>query len=267
MAEESGAERAYQELAGESKESLVRFSPYWEARYKVTDRIIMQRGITQILEITTGLSPRGIAMSENPDVVYVVTDLPQILDQEKAIAEAILSRLNSSRPNLHFETANALDRESLSRASAIFASDRPVAIITEGLLPYFNREEKSVLANNIHEVLRRCRGVWITSDVHTKQYRNATYRLDEKLRQRQNRIAGSTGSNLESNLFADENDLREFFDKAGFRIEEYPYSNVVQVLSSVRTLNLTPEDMKRVFELLAASKTLTLAPRNAESLS
>jgi O-methyltransferase involved in polyketide biosynthesis len=262
MAEQSGAERIYQELAGESKESLIRFSPYWEARYKVTNRIIMERGITQVLEVAAGLSPRGIAMTENSEMVYVVTDLPQILDQEKAIAEAILSRLNSPRSNLHFETANALDHESLSRALSIFRPERPVAIITEGLLPYFNREEKTVLANNIHELLSRYRGVWIASDVYTEQYGEAVYRLDERHRERHNRIASSTGSNLENNFFADEDDLRAFFDKAGFQIEEYRYLNVVQDLSSVRILNLTQEDTKRAFELLAASKSLILIHRN-----
>jgi O-methyltransferase involved in polyketide biosynthesis len=72
------------------------------------------------------------------------------------------------------ENANALDRESLLRASAVFASDRPVAIVTEGLLPYLNREEKTALANNIHEILSGYAGVWITSDVHSMQYREAT---------------------------------------------------------------------------------------------
>jgi O-methyltransferase involved in polyketide biosynthesis len=261
IADESAAERTYQQLAGESRESLIRFSPYWEARYKATDCIITQRGITQILEVAAGLSPRGLAMTENPDVVYVVTDLPQILDQEKAIAEAILARLNSHRPNLHFETANALDLESLLRASTVFVSDRPVAIVTEGLLPYLNREEETVLASNIHEILSRYPGVWIASDVHTRQYWEATLWLDEKRRERHNRIASSTGSNLESNLFADENDLRSFFDKAGFQIEEYQYSNMTQDLSSPRLLNLNQEDMKRAFELLALSKTLILVPR------
>jgi O-methyltransferase involved in polyketide biosynthesis len=261
IAEESGAERTYQQLAGESKESLIRFSAYWEARYKATDRIITQRGITQILEVAAGLSPRGLAMTENPDVVYVVTDLPEILDQEKAIAQAILARLNSHRPNLHFKTANALDREGLLRVSTIFGSDRAVAIITEGLLPYLNHEEKTVLARNIHELLSRYRGIWITSDVYTKQHLEATRRLDEKQRERHNRIASSTGSDLESNLFADENDLRSYFDKAGFRIEEYQYSNMIQDLSSPRLLNLNQEDRERVFELLALSKTLILLPR------
>jgi hypothetical protein len=103
--------------------------------------------------------------------------------------------------------------------------------------------------------------VWITSDVYTKQHLEATLRLDEKQRERHNRIRSSTGSDLESNLFADEDDLRSFFDKAGFRIEEYQYSNMIQDLYSPRLLNLNQEDMKRAFELLALSKTLILVPR------
>jgi O-methyltransferase involved in polyketide biosynthesis len=203
-------------------------------------------------------------MTERPEVVYVVTDLPQILDQEKAIAEAILSRFNTQRPNLHFETANALDRESLSKVTHVFAPERPVAVITEGLLPYLNRDEKTTLANNIHDILGTYRGVWITSDVHTKQYREATYRLlgREQIRQRQNRISDSTGTNLENNFFTDDEDLRRFFDRAVFKIEEYQYSNMIHDLSSARRLNLNQEDMKRAFELLALSKTLILTLRN-----
>jgi len=268
ISEESGAERTYQELAGESKESLIRFSPYWEARYKATDRIIMQRGITQILEVAAGLSPRGLAMTADPDVIYAATDLPEILEQEKAMAEAILSRLNSSRPNLHFETANALDLESLLRASSIFTADRPLAIITEGLLPYFNREEEAMLAKNIRDILSRYHGVWITSDVHTKQYREMASRLDGNLRQRQDRISSSTGSNIESNLFMDENEVQEFFHKAGFQIEEYPYSNITHDLTSLRNnvfLELTQKDVERMLELLSLSRTLILVPRTTFS--
>jgi O-methyltransferase involved in polyketide biosynthesis len=137
-----------------------------------------------------------------------------------------------------------------------------VAIITEGLLPYFNREEKTVLANNIHGALTRYHGVWIASDVHTKQYRDAAIRLDKNVRERQDRISRSTGTNLESNLFADENDLRRFFESAGFQIEEYQYSNVFQDLSSIRLLNLSQKDAKRALELVAASRTLILTVKN-----
>jgi O-methyltransferase involved in polyketide biosynthesis len=262
IAEESGAAKTFQELAGESPESLVRLAPFWEARYKITDRIIVQRGMTQILEIAAGLSPRGLAMTENADVVYVAIDLPQVLEQEKAIAENILSRSDSHRPNLHFEAANALDRESLSRASGIFDSDQPVAIVTEGLLPYLNRREKEVLADNIHRLLGEFKGVWITSDVHTRQYMEEISQVDENVQQRLSSLSDSTQRNLESNVFADENDIEQFFHKAGFKVEEYQHSNVVEDLSSVRILNLTQEEMPKIGQGLSMLKTLILIPQN-----
>jgi hypothetical protein len=51
------------------------------------------------------------------------------------------------------------------------------------------------------------------------EYREATLRLDEKLREGQNRISSSTESNHESNLFADENDLRGFSMRVDFRLK------------------------------------------------
>jgi O-methyltransferase involved in polyketide biosynthesis len=202
IAEESGADRTFRELGGQSSESLVRLAPFWEARYRVTDRIISQRSITQILEVAAGLSPRGLAMTQNSGIVYVVTDLPQILDEEKAIAETILLKSNNRRPKLHFEAANALDRESLSRASAVFGFDQPIAIITEGLLPYLNRKEKAVLAGNVNEILRKYGGIWIASDVHTRHYLAEISQFEQSIRQRLNSISNITDRNLEENLFA-----------------------------------------------------------------
>jgi hypothetical protein len=119
-----------------------------------------------------------------------------------------------------------------------------------------------MLAYTIHRVLGRYRGVWITTDAHTTQYREAAIRLDKTIPERQNRVSRSTGSSLESNFFSDENDLRAFFDKAGFLIDECQYSGVIQDLSSIRLLNLNQDDMKRVFELLSMSKALILTLRS-----
>ncbi len=84
IAAECDAEKAFQTLS--VAESLPLQVPLWEARYKTTNQIIAREGMTQILEIAAGLSPRGLAMTDDPDVVYVATDLPEMLEQEKAIA-------------------------------------------------------------------------------------------------------------------------------------------------------------------------------------
>jgi len=231
-----------------------------EARYKTTDQIIARYHITQVLEIAAGLSPRGLAMTEDPNVVYVATDLPEILEQEKAIAESILAKSNIHRSNLYYRIANALDRESLLQAAIPFRSDKPVAIITEGLLPYLTREEKEVLASNIRDLLKQHDGIWITPDVGTKQLWKFISQADDTMQQRMQNIFGATGRDIETNTFEDENAVRQFFTSAGFTIEEYPFSNVLEDLSSVKLSKFKREE---IFEILRMQKTLVLTIRSS----
>ena len=262
IAAKSGAEKTFHELADESAKSMIRLAPMWEARYKVTNRILAEHRITQVLELAAGLSPRGLAMTENPDVVYVTTDLPQILEEEKEIAEAILAQLNSERPNLHFQPANCFSMDSLLTAASAFKHDRPLAIITEGLFPYLTRGERKVLAGNIHELLEKYPGLWITSDVHTRQILQVRAQFDENAKKRLTRISSSTETALDSNFFDDENDLKQFFGKAGFKMEEYSFVNVFDELSSVKILNLTQEEILKIQQGFRILRTLILTPLN-----
>ena len=229
-------------LAGENSKLLLRFAPRWEARYKVTNRIITERGINQILEIAAGLSPRGLAMTENSNVVYVVTDLPNMIQEQKTVTRNILSRCKSRRANLHFQAGNALDGGTLLNASTYFRAKQPVAVITEGLLPYLNRREKKVLARNIHETTAR-RGIWITTDVETKESIKKMTKSFEGVRRRLSGLSKLTGRDVEGNMFATEMELERFFGDAGFEITQVrPHSSVMSELSSIRNLNLTREE-------------------------
>ena len=256
----SGAEKDFQTLAGKSAEFMTQFAFNWEARYKTTDQIIARYHITQVLEIAAGLSPRGLAMTEDPNVVYVAADLPEILQQEEAIAESILAKLNIHRPNLYYRIANALDRESLLQAAIPFQSGKPIAIITEGLLGYLTRDEKETLAGNIRDLLRQHDGIWITPDVSTKQLWKFISQADDTMQQRMQNVSGATGRDMEKNTFEDENDVRQFFTSAGFTIEEYYYSNVLDDLSSVKLSKFKREE---IFEILRMQKTLVLTIRSS----
>jgi O-methyltransferase involved in polyketide biosynthesis len=261
IAEESGSEKVFQELAGERAKMMVRMAFLWEARYKVTNQILEEHGVTQVLEIAAGLSPRGLAMTRDPRVIYVVTDLQQILEEEKMIADRILARSSDHRPNLYYRAVNALDMESLSASMAVFKDDSPTAIIAEGLLPYFNRSEKEILASNIHSLFRKFDGLWVVSDVRTKQYMHEISQLVENAGKHSARMSNSTGVDLESNLFADEAEIEQFFSKAGFKMREYSISNNVGDLSSIKLLNLNQEEISKVPRVLKTSKTLVLTPK------
>lgn len=246
IAIECDAEKAFQ--SSYIAESLSLQVPFWEARYKATNQIIAREGITQILEIAAGLSPRGLTMTGDPEVVYVATDLPEMLEQEKSIAEAILARLNIQRPNLHFSVANALDLDELLQAATPFQSDKPIALLTEGLLSYLTRAEQATLAANMHELLARYGGVWITPDVSTKQNWEKFRRIDKRMQQRAEAISNTTGRSLYDNLFIDNNDIQQFFTDAGFKIEEYSYLHVLDELSSLKRLNFDRENIVQTMQ-------------------
>lgn len=253
IAAECDAEKAFQTLY--VAESLPLQVPFWEARYKTTNQIIAREGMTQMLEIAAGLSPRGLAMTDDPDVVYVATDLPEMLEQEKAIAGAILARLNIQRPNLHFSVANALDGDEVLQAATPFQSDKPVVILTEGLLTYLTRAEQATLAANVHELLARYGGVWITPDVSTKQSWDRFRRIDKRMQQRVQAISSTTGRSLYDNLFIDNNDVQQFFTSAGFKIEEYSYLHVLDELSSLKRFNF---DRERIVQTMQGFTVLIL---------
>lgn len=241
IATECAAEQEFQTFAGGAAESLPNMVPFWEARYKATNQIIAREGITQILEIAAGLSPRGLSLTADPAIVYVATDLPQMLEQEKAIAESILAKLNIQRPNLHFRVANALDSDEVLQVAILFQSDKPIAIITEGLLAYLTHAEKTTLAANVHALLARYGGIWITPDISTKQSWARFRQIDKNVQQRVQTISSTTERNLYDNQFNDDNEVRQFFTGAGFKIEEYPYLNVLGDVSSLKRFNLDRE--------------------------
>ena len=55
-------------------------------------------------------------------------------------------------------------------------SGERVAVVNEGLLMYLTRNEKTIVAENIHTFLARRGGIWITPDVATKTYQRIASR-------------------------------------------------------------------------------------------
>jgi hypothetical protein len=78
------------------------------------------------------------------------------------------------------------------------------------------------------------------------------------MRKRLSTISSSTESDVENNVFADENDIEQFFEEAGFKIEEYSHSKVIEDLSSIKLLNLNQKEKLKVRQGLKILKTLIL---------
>jgi O-methyltransferase involved in polyketide biosynthesis len=114
-------------------------APLAEARYKSVVSAIKREGITQVLELASGLSLRGLAMTEDPEYTYVETDLPGITEEKQQILSIIKSnQALRERQNLFFHAVNILEFPQISSAIRHFEPSRPVAVIHEGLFQYLS---------------------------------------------------------------------------------------------------------------------------------
>lgn len=253
----SDSENVFKDIGGEYTETMIKFAPLLEARFKVISAIIEQQKIKNVLEIASGVSPRGLIMSEDPSVNYVEADLPTILAEKEKIVRDILGRSKQTRPNLHFAKTDVLKLEELQAAALPLNS--PMAVEHEGLLNYLTREEKMVAAKNIHQLLSQKNGIWITPDISTRQEMEKILSLNENLRNILSIISGITERNMETNAFKDEEDIQTFFRETGFEAEVRPQLDFINIddLSSIHNLNL---DKEQVAKLLATRKVFILHP-------
>ena len=114
-------------------------------RHRIIDHLlsaaINSRRVAQVLEIAGGMSGRGVRFAgryARADLVYVEGDLPGMAARKRAR----LASAGLARPTHHVVDLDILaDDGPLSLAEAtrgLFDRSKGIAIITEGLLPYFD---------------------------------------------------------------------------------------------------------------------------------
>ena len=98
----------------------------------------------------------------------------------------------------------------------------PVAVTTEGLLRYLTFEEKALVAANVHEILRRYGGWWVTPDIHLRSLaqRQTPAQREAELK--------TLGRDLNANYFEDLDHARQFFERCGFSVDSRPLLEGVQ---------------------------------------
>jgi len=195
-----------------SEDAARAFAPVFEARFRAVTQAIVEKGATQVLELAAGLSPRGMELARQ-GIVYVETDLPESVERKREIITAILG---SVPENLHLCAASAVDPSQLIGCCSPFVTGRPVAVTTEGLLRYLTFEEKALVARNVHEILQRYGGWWMTPDVHL---RGLTHRQTDDYRQKERETLGRS---LDENYFEDLGHAQRFFEGLGFAVDSRP---------------------------------------------
>jgi O-methyltransferase involved in polyketide biosynthesis len=216
-----------------------------EARYKAINQVMSQYPITQILELASGFLPRGLAMTENPCITFIESDLPAMIERK----QHLLQELCVERPNLHLLEIDATSRPSqLIRSADYFKDEQPVMILCEGLLMYLTHEEKQKVCANVREMLEHFGGIWITSDFASTIGLRQAQRLDVNLQKRMEKVTHLTGRSLADNAFETHEQARQFARKEGFRITEFSALEIRNQLSCLKILNIDPETVNRMLE-------------------
>lgn len=160
------AQAVVEKLIENTSDRPVEVGIYIEGRYKFVNKLLAQSQVTQIIELASGLQPRGMIMTENPEVTFIESDLPGILAQKQEIAQKLVGQ----RLNYYFTAINAANINNEFPLHVNYLNtQKPVVITCEGLMMYLTFPEKQMVFKNIREMLQIYGGIWITPDFNSKK--------------------------------------------------------------------------------------------------
>lgn len=242
------AEKTAKEMIGDRIElSKSFFPPILEVRYKSINYGLKKNGIENVLELASGLSPRGLEIASKGGI-YVGTDLPEMYIESSKVIIDIANRVGVPLNNLHLQPANVLNKDELGNAVRYF-NGKKFAICNEGLLPYLTKDEKSKMAENVREIILNNDGCWITTDIDFKSWREEIIKLlgenvSNAIKSAMKNISVQTGTDILKNDFANKYEALKFYENFGFEIEEYPVYAGDYTLS---TAHFIPDILKERF--------------------
>lgn len=141
------------------------------ARHDLIDHhlteLIESGKVTQIIEIAAGLSPRGSRFVERygDKITYIEADLPGMVAQKKKL---LATRLRAC-PNHHIKVVDAFAEQgahSLDGLAMQLDTSQGLAVVTEGLLNYFDKDSVQNLWTRISSTLAQFQQGAYLSDIH-----------------------------------------------------------------------------------------------------
>lgn len=149
-------------------------------RHQLLDRelvtLIHQHPDLQVLELACGLSPRGWRINKKyPYVHYVEADLAGMAKQK----HALLQHLDSLNTSHKVSVCNILTLDAPESLEALllreFNPEKPIVVITEGLVNYFTLEDISRFWTRLAQALKGFSAGFYLSDVYPKVTQHRFY--------------------------------------------------------------------------------------------
>jgi O-methyltransferase involved in polyketide biosynthesis len=243
-----GADVAFEQILRSynlEREKLTFYAPMFEARYKSITGFIRRSGTSQVLELASGYSLRGLDLSRSDAVRYVETDLPEVIAAKRSLLDVIRQRHAIETDSRHvMAAADALNFEEIRSSVEHFDRNQALTILCEGLIMYLSKEQTETLAQNIRRLLGEFSGgFWITPDF--------TFRVEardlpaERIRMRE-AITGVTHRQVDASSFEDARELSAFLSHSRFNVQVRNQMDEVAQLSSMGILGLPPSIVDRL---------------------
>ncbi len=243
-----GADDAFAEIVrqhGLERDKLTVYAPMFEARYKSITQLIRSSGATQVLELASGYSLRGLDLTLHSSLSYVETDLPDVVAAKQSLLDEVRRRHAIAPSPLHVVgSADALEVEQLRAATAGLDRSRPLLVLCEGLIGYLTREETTRVAGNVRTLIDEFEGGWwIVPDFAFKtEIRDLP---PERIRLRE-AITGVTQRQLDASAFEDADDLASFLGRFGFEVQVRSQIDETPAFSTIAALGLSPAVLDRL---------------------
>jgi O-methyltransferase involved in polyketide biosynthesis len=219
----------------QTKAMIAFFAVHTEGRYKAIEQVKTQFHSTQILELASGLLPRGTVLSQQVEITFIESDLPAMIQQKQQLVQQLVGE----RSNLHFLEIDATRDLNSSRLYDYFQRDRSVTVLCEGLLMYLSFAEKQQVFANVREILQTFGGVWITPDLLvTKKEDIEKMRQDSAASQQMAKFERFVGRPLIENMFTDPDQVKQFIQEQGFQMEVFSTSEVLDQLECLSALEI-----------------------------
>lgn len=218
----SEGEKLLNELGIVDPVSRAAMSVLFQSRYHALNIAIAETKVAQIVELAAGISPRGLQWSRmSPDTLYVESDLPQLIVRKaKFIRNALYSDCEPLRGFLHCCAVDVLERSSLFQALSGVDTNKPFAIVTEGLLLYFREVELKQFLQNLHHVMAEFpQTCWVT-DLVTRDDLDQLRSSHPEVIQAIRKVFSLTGrSVIPDNPFQTEDCIHRLLGDCGLRVE------------------------------------------------
>ncbi len=246
------ARSAFDQLLSQASDLPLEIAVMIEGRYKAINQTVTQFAPSQILELASGLLPRGMIMSQDPSLTFVESDLPTMIARKQKLVQHLIG----DRPNLHFAAIDVTAQPSQFPVNPDYwQPDQPLIILCEGLLMYLNQAEKQQVFANVRELLHVYGGVWITSDLIDLESLHRRREISPVLRQVGAMIAQISDRTKTECYFNTFEQVQQFADQQGFQIQPQSMLNILPQLTCLPPLGINPQIAEA---LLADSFVFTL---------